>query len=112
MPTLIPPKQATGAFSDGIVRGRAEDLWRFYGFDQGIALVKRNGSWTTATVVNQDLDDEYYQGGMVHIIDQAKADELTAAGFGAYIDATPGDPTPTSSAYGSGPYGSGPYGGA
>lgn len=108
MPILIPPGQPTGAFHDGKRRWNGSDLWRFYGFSQGLAIVKIDGQWTTATVVNLDLVEEFYQGGMRHVIDGAKAAELTLAGFGAYI--SPDDGTHEDLGYGEGGYGSGMYG--
>lgn len=103
MAVLIPPGAPTGAFSDGKIRGNASDLWRFYGFSQGLALVKSAGIWTLQPTVVIDEAEAFFQGGMAHVIDSATVDELTAAGFGAYIK-------PADNEYGGGPYGAGAYG--
>jgi hypothetical protein len=106
MPILNPPYTPTGAFHDGIRRYNHSDLWRFYGFNQGLAIVKINGVWTTAYTVDLGRVEEFYQGGMVHEISVEKANELTEAGFGEYIDWQNYDPP----GYGKGPYGAGRYG--
>lgn len=105
MPVLTPPSEMTGAFGDPEVHGDARDLWRFYSFPKGLAIVLRDGVWSTeATVVVDDVQ-EYYLGGHIHDISDDKAAELIAAGFGDYITGYGGI------GYGFGPYGSGPYGG-
>lgn len=81
---VLSPAQPTGALARHET-GVAGLLLRFYGFNESLALVKRNGVWSTARAVNQDTDDEYYQGGMRHVISGVKAAEITAAGFGAYL---------------------------
>lgn len=110
MPTLIPPSAETGTFSDGKIRGNAMDLWRYYTFPQGLAIVKHlDGAWGLEPAVAVDEALEWFQGGMVHEISAGKAAELIAAGFGDYIHSDnpiPGDPP----GYGQGGYGEGGYG--
>lgn len=102
MPTLHPPSANTGTYGH---RG----LWRFYTFPEGLALVKIDGTWTIENCVNVDIADEFYLGGYEHMISDAKAAELFAAGFGEYI--TYGDGGPADElGYGDGAYGSGAYG--
>jgi hypothetical protein len=85
MPILKPPSQETGYFGDGIFRMDYSDLWNYYTFPQGQAIVKWQGVWSLKSSVSPDFADEYYLGGYTYTITQAKADELTLAGFGAYI---------------------------
>lgn len=109
MPILIPPVAPTGAFHDGVRRWRANDIWRFMTFNKGQSIVLRNGVWGLEETVAMDGAQEFYLGGHVSTISQAKADELTAAGFGAYIfpDHEGG---PGFEGYGEGGFGAGPYG--
>lgn len=104
MPILTPPSAETGTYGD---RG----LWRFFTFAEGLAIVKTNGAWSLESVVLVDDAEEFYFGGMTHVISDATADELTNAGFGAYItgetDPNPPDDPP---GYGEGGYGEGAYG--
>jgi len=63
---------------------------RYYGaHPAGVAVWKTpEGEWRVSesvTVEDQRAAVVYYGGGHVHVISEEEADELTAAGFGAYI---------------------------
>ena len=67
--------------------GREYDLW-FVSYPIGKSVVNSGGVWSTI-VVPQDSNLSTYQrvlrGGYDHVITDAEASELTAAGYGDYI---------------------------
>lgn len=81
MPTLTPPTEEQGIETDNPLFGR-------YRLTRGLSLLV---SGSTVTLVQypaqEDLDlyDYVYLGGYNHIISDAEAATLTAAGYGAYI---------------------------
>lgn len=110
MPILTPPYAMTGTYSDGKVRRTRQDLWQYFTYAQGQAIVKRDGKWQATLVAVPDIDTEIFLGGYQHVITQAKADELTLAGFGAYIGPDIPDPFVDPPGFGEGSYGTGEYG--
>lgn len=65
-----------------------EELW-FVGIDVGVTVLKdQNGVWRQVTSpVDSDLQaaQRVYRGGHTYEITPDEVDELTAAGFSAYI---------------------------
>lgn len=111
MPLLKPPTLNTGTFGDGRWRNRNSDLWNYFTFPQGQAVVKRDGVWRLESVVYLESDPEFYLGGVHHQISEEKAAELTAAGFGEYIFPDPPvDPGEDDPGFGEGGFGDGPFG--
>jgi hypothetical protein len=113
MPRLNPPSINSGYFGDGKFRIDYSDLWNYYTFPQGQAIVKRNGAWVLEPAVALDGAQEYFLGGYQHTITDAKAAELTAAGFGAYIspdESTPVPPDEDPPGFGEGGFGEGGFG--
>lgn len=54
----------------------------------GLSVWRLDGSWDsglTASAAVVAAADRFYQGGHTHPLTVDQADELTAAGFGAYI---------------------------
>lgn len=112
MPLPIPPKAKTGMMAGRDLDRAGQLLYRYYTFYQGVSLVKKAGIWSTIQgIALEDIIhtyENYFLGGHEYEIDQATADELTAQGFGQYID--PDDGGDDDFGYGEGGYGEGPYG--
>jgi hypothetical protein len=67
--------------------GRRYELW-WATENVGKTVVKKNGTWTTVVVPNQDYlatCQRVLRGGFEEQITTAEAAELTAAGYGDYI---------------------------
>ena len=68
---------------------RGQDpLWSRVKFNEGYAVVKRtDGSYEQTLVVDRSRPDAafIYTGGHVHLIDDAEAVALTAAGYGSFL---------------------------
>lgn len=63
-------------------------LWGRVTFDRGYAVVKRtDGTYAQVELVDRDLPgvEHVYVGGHVHLVDEAEAQALTNAGYGAYL---------------------------
>jgi len=112
MPKLTPPYEMTGTYGDGVVRHQRSDLLNYFTYPEGRAIVKRNGAWELTPVADPDTDTEIFLGGYGgHTITDAKAAELTAAGFGAYISPDESTPVPTDpDGFGEGGFGEGGFG--
>lgn len=88
--------------------GPPEDIFNFFFFQRGLAIVKRDGVWQVVPSVDSNTDSPYFTGATVHPISDALAAEITAAGLGQYITS---DPIPDDGdLYGEGGFGEGPYG--
>lgn len=87
---------------------KRERLWEFYGFAQGISVLKQHdGSYLqTAFPTTDNIDAALitYLGGHEYVVDAAEAAALTAAGYGGELEIS------GASGYGIGAYGVGPYG--
>jgi len=60
--------------------------------DVGLTVYRLAGLWRQAQYVSVSdaaASDRLYPGGRVHTVAQAAADELTAAGYGAYLTVLP-----------------------
>ena len=67
--------------------GRRYELW-WATENVGKTVVKKNGTWTTVVVPNQDFlasCQRVLRGGFEEQITTEEATELTAAGYGDYI---------------------------
>lgn len=56
----------------------------------GLTVLRVDGVWRVepaTSAAEEAAADRVYHGGHVHTVDQAEADELVAAGFGAYLTA-------------------------
>lgn len=81
MPTFKPPTVAEGPAGMGPLFGRMK-------LDRGETVLKESGVYSTVrypTVDRVNAAEEVYLGGHTYLIDQATADALTAAGYGANI---------------------------
>lgn len=83
MPYLFNPPTVQEGPSGGNHR-----LFDFYTIDRGVTVVKFKGSYRQVRFPSQDFletCDAYYLGGRVHEIDDAVAEELSAAGYDDYL---------------------------
>lgn len=56
--------------------------------DVGVTILKENGFYRQVRYPNAaecEAADAYYQGGRTYPITEQEADDLTAAGYGAYL---------------------------
>jgi hypothetical protein len=63
-------------------------LFSRYELDRGISVLRKNGVYSSYRYpsLEETLNaEEVYLGGRIYIIDEAKKDSLTAAGYGDYI---------------------------
>ena len=99
MPTLVSPTTNDRLLARGRTSSESR-FWAHFGAQPtGRTLIKESGVWSAVSYPLQsrleaadtitDADGNrvpgYFLGGHVHSITQAVADELTAAGFSAYI---------------------------
>lgn len=67
-------------------------LWGRVTYPVGIAVIKRtDGTYEQSLLADSERPDaaHVYVGGHVHVVDDAEAAALTAAGYGAYLTALP-----------------------
>lgn len=64
-------------------------LWQFYGLERGITVVKvEDGYYETQDVSQEEMDEALavYLGGSEYVVSDEEAAELTAAGYGDFLE--------------------------
>lgn len=81
--SFVTPTVPEGPAGGGYIR-----LWDFYTLDRGVTVVRQGTKFSQVRFPTQTLlaeVDEYWIGGATHIVSDATAADLTAAGFGDYL---------------------------
>lgn len=85
----MPYRLTTPTIEENFSEDAASWLWLHYRSTAGVSLVKQDGTWSAAYIsAFPDLSvlESYYQGGYTHTVSDEVAAELTADGFGSYLE--------------------------